>query len=65
MEARSAELSDLALRILDGFDYRSLQRRSEARLEDEAVREYNAAALEHAQRNQQVQQEWLERQGLE
>jgi creatinine amidohydrolase/Fe(II)-dependent formamide hydrolase-like protein len=65
MEARLAELSDLALRILDGFDYRSLQRRSEGRLEDEAVREYNAAALEHAQRIQQVQQEWLERQGLE
>jgi len=64
MEARLAELSDLALQILDGFDYRSLQRRSDAQLEDEAIREYNAAGLEHAQRIQQVQQEWLERQEL-
>ena len=62
IEARSAEFSDLALRILDGFDYRSLQRRSEVQSEDEAIREYNAAASEHARRIQQVQQEWLERQ---
>ena len=65
MEARLAELSDLALRILDGFDHRSLQRRSDAQLEDEAIREYNAAGLEHASRIQQVQQQWLKRQGLE
>ena len=64
MEARLAELSDLALRILDGFDHRSLKRRSEAQLEDEAIREYNASALEHASRIQQIQQQWLEQQGL-
>ena len=64
MEARLTELSDLALRILDGFDHRSLQRRSDAQLEDEAIREYNAAGLEHARRIQQVQQQWLERRGL-
>ena len=65
MEARLAELSDLALRILDGFDHRSLQRRSDAQLEDEAIREYNAAGLEHASGIQQVQQQWLERRGLQ
>ena len=64
MEARLTELSDLALRILDGFDHRSLQRRSDAQLEDEAIREYNAAGLEHASRIQQMQQQWLERRGL-
>lgn len=64
MEARLAELSGLALRILDGLDVRSLKRRSEVQLEDEAIREYNAAADEHARRIQQMQQEWLERKGL-
>ena len=64
LEARLTELSDLALRILDGFDFRRLQRRSEAQLEDEAIREYNAAGIEHANRIQQIQKQWLERQGL-
>ena len=63
MEARLAELSELALRILDGFDARSLARLSDVQLEDEAIREYNAAADEHARRIQQVQQEWLRSRG--
>ena len=64
MEARSAELSDLALRILGGFDYRSLQRQSDTQLEDEAIREYDDAGTEHARRIQQMQKEWLERRGI-
>jgi len=65
MEARSAELSKLALRILNGFDQRSLQRRSVTQMEDEAIREYVAAGLEHASRIQQMQQQWLQRRGLQ
>lgn len=62
--ARSAELSGLALRILDGLDYRSLQRKSVAELEDEAILEYDVDARNHAQRIQEAQREWLDSRGL-
>jgi len=65
IKARLAELSALALRILAGFDYRSLQRRSGAQLQDAAIREYNAAAVEHASGIREVQRQWLERRGLQ
>ena len=64
IEARLMELSSLALRILDGFDARSLKRRSEDQLKDEAVREYNDAADAHAKSIQRIQKEWLEGKGL-
>ena len=64
MVARFAELSKLALRILNGFDHRSLKRKSVTQLEDEAIRKYVAAGLEHASRIQQMQQQWLQRRGL-
>ena len=65
MQAHLAELTDLALRILDGFDHRSLKRKSASQLEDDAIRDYNADGLKHASRIQQMQQQWLQRRGIE
>ena len=65
MQARLAELTDLALRILDGFDHRSLKRKSDGQLEDDAIRELNADGMEHASRVQQMQQQWLKRRGIQ
>jgi creatinine amidohydrolase/Fe(II)-dependent formamide hydrolase-like protein len=65
MQARLAELTDLVLRILDGFDHRNLKRKSDSQLEDDAIREYNADGLEHASKIQQMQQQWLNRQGIQ
>lgn len=65
VKARAQDLSALALRILDGFDHRSLQRYAERQMDDEAIQEYNKAAEEHARTIQAKQQAWLRRKGLQ
>ena len=64
MRTRAQELSALALRILDGFDFRTLQRTSVQQQTDEAIRDYDAAANAHARQIQQQQDSWLQRKGL-
>lgn len=64
VQADAQDLSDLAIRILDGFDDRSLQRRADGQLIDGAIREYNEAADEHARAIQEKQSAWLRQRGL-
>ena len=65
MAADFERLSSLALRILDGFDHRSLQRRSDLQLEDEATSDYVSSGREHARRIRETQQKWLESRSLQ
>lgn len=65
LRAQAQDLSDLAGRILDGFDYRTLQRRADAQLTDDAIKEYNDAADQHARAIQEKQSAWLRRKGLQ
>jgi hypothetical protein len=64
MRASVEEMTNLALRILDGFDYRTLQRRATRQLMDEGVRDWDAAAVEHGHRIQTQQDSWLRSKGL-
>lgn len=49
----------LAIRIIDGLDPRTLQRRVDSDLNDPGIRRYNDAAREHDRRIQEAQQRWL------
>jgi hypothetical protein len=64
LQASSKDLADLAVRILDGLDHRTLQRQADAQLTDEAITEYNAAADVHAQAVQEKQSAWLRQKGI-
>jgi creatinine amidohydrolase len=64
MRARGEEVSALALRILDGFDYRTLPRSSDRQLKDQSVREHKDVSDEHDRTIQGKQQEWLRRQAV-
>jgi len=64
MRTKAQELSDLAVRILDGFDHRTLQRSSDRQVADAAIREYNEAATEHDRIVEEKQMAWLRRKGL-
>jgi len=64
LRAQAEELSNLALRILEGFDHRTLQRRAAQSLTDEGVRDWDAAAVEHGRRIQEQQDSWLRGKGL-
>ena len=65
VRADAQALSDLAVRILDGFDWHTLQRRADAQLTDDAIKEYNEAADQHAKGIAEKQSTWLRRKGLE
>lgn len=65
VRADAQALSDLAMRILDGFDWHTLQRRADAQLTDDAIQEYNAAADQHARAIAEKQSAWLRRKGLQ
>jgi len=65
LRARTQDLSDLALRILDGFDHHTLQRSADQQLTDEAIGDYNDAADEHDRFIAQKQAEWLRGKGLQ
>ena len=64
LRSQSQDFAKLALRILDGFDYRTLQRRADQQLTDEAIKDCNAAADEHARTVQVKQLAWLRAKGL-
>jgi creatinine amidohydrolase/Fe(II)-dependent formamide hydrolase-like protein len=65
VRADAQALSDLAMRILDGFDWHTLKRRADAQLTDDAIKEYNAAADQHARVMAEKQSAWLRRKGLQ
>ena len=65
LRADAQTLSDLAVRILDGFDWRTLQRRADSQLTDNAIKEYNEAADQHAKAIAEKQSTWLRRKGLQ
>jgi len=46
------------------FDFRALLRTSAQQQGDEAIRDYNTAAQQHARQIQQQQDSWLQRKGL-
>ena len=58
-------MSSLAVQILDGFDYQTLESFAERQLADEAIMEYNEAADSHARALQEKQTEWLHAKGLQ
>jgi len=55
---------DLALKILDGFDYRQAASRSE-RKPDPALAASLKAFRQHIQKMEEKQQEWLKKKGVE
>ena len=57
----SSQVVDLALKILDGLDYRQIKRIGDIARTDPV----SQAALEHDRRNETKQQEWLKKKGLE
>jgi hypothetical protein len=58
-------LTDLALRILDGFDYTTLRRYGDVMAENPETKPINAEALEYERMIGQKQQDWLEKKGVE
>ena len=65
LDAQARDLSDLVNQILNGFDYRSLQRKADGQFQDAAIREYSDAADAHARAIQDRQSSWLRRKGLQ
>jgi len=65
LRADAQALADLALRILDGFDWHTLRRRADGQLTDDAIKEYNEAADQHARFIGEKQSTWLRRKGLQ
>ena len=61
----SARFVEVALKILDGFDYRQIKRLGDVTRTIPANVAIDKAALEHDQAIQRKQQEWLKNKGLE
>ena len=57
-------LADLALRILDGFDYSTLPRYSDVFAKNAEITNIDSAALEYEDRVEKRQSEWLRKKGL-
>lgn len=64
-EALSTHLVDLALKILDGLDYRELQRYGDFMMDSPSNVEIDKDALKHEQKIERRQREWLRKLELE
>jgi hypothetical protein len=60
----SSRIVDVALKILDGLDYRQIERRGAVTRTIPANVAIDKAALEHEQTTESKQQEWLRNKGL-
>lgn len=63
MRRRADNAARLVLRVLDGFDPRTLPRASEQAANDPGIKRSNAHALDHERKIKRKQQVWLDKKG--
>lgn len=64
LTALSSTMADLALRILDGFDYRKIPRYGDVTSKDPGNSDIDRRAIANEQDDEHRQQAWLEKKGL-